>query len=135
MRKFVVMMVLVMISSSAMAEWTETYRDDKGTDYVNLSSVRKSGNKVKMWILIDYAARQPIRNDMYLSSVFLEEFDCSEFANRTVSRVDYSKNMGDGDVVNSWIADYVKWRPVMPDTIGELRTKIACSLHKVSGKK
>lgn len=136
MRKFVVLMVLVMMSSSAMAEWVEFTRNDTEVGYVNLSSIRKSGNKPRMWALRDYATLQTTgNNNPILSTVFLYEFDCGEYTSRVVSEIDYSKNMGAGEVINSYNNDHAKWNPVVPDSIGESALKIACSSLKASRKK
>lgn len=126
MRKFVVMMVLVMMSSSAMAEWIEIMRSTTRTDYVDLSSIRKVGNKAKIWALIDYSTPRLINNSVNLSMAYLVEVDCNEDVSRGLEMLFYPKNMGAGELTNSFDIDNSKWTPNVPGTVGELQFKIAC---------
>jgi len=47
MYKVILMMLLAVVSSSAMAEWVEVDTSDDSTYYANPNTIRKSGNKVK----------------------------------------------------------------------------------------
>jgi hypothetical protein len=54
MHKTILMILLVVISSSEMAEWvfvTETEEEDFSTFYADPVTIRKSGNNVKMCVL------------------------------------------------------------------------------------
>jgi hypothetical protein len=53
MKKLLLILMLV-VSSSAMAEWVWVGKSEGFTTYVDPTTVRKSGNKVKLWRLTDY---------------------------------------------------------------------------------
>ena len=54
MHKAILMMLLAVVSSSAMAEWTVVNENKEFIQYADLATIRKLGNKVKMWGLNDY---------------------------------------------------------------------------------
>ena len=48
-------LILTLVSTSAMAEWTLVGANDLGiTTYVDLDTIHKAGNTFKMWSLYDY---------------------------------------------------------------------------------
>ena len=60
MKKLLLTLMLAIVSSSVMAEWVEISRnEDFGiTVYADPANTRKSGNEVKMWVLVDYKSAQ-----------------------------------------------------------------------------
>ena len=80
MKKLLLIFILVIVSNSAMAEWVElgTSQDETGTIYANPATIRKSGNKVKMWDLTDYKTAQEVTGKQYMSSKSQIEYDCKE---------------------------------------------------------
>ncbi len=88
MKKILLALTFVFISSEALAQWTligET--PDKGgyTIYADLASIRKASNRVKMWILLDYKIEQRTLGATYLSEKIRREFDCEEEQMRTLA--------------------------------------------------
>jgi hypothetical protein len=53
MYKTILMMLLVAVSSSAMAEWVKVAEDEDGAYYIDPNTIRRLGSKVNMWILHD----------------------------------------------------------------------------------
>ena len=53
MKKLLLTLILAVMSSSAMAEWIAIHQDEEISTYANPATMRKSGNKVKMWVLFD----------------------------------------------------------------------------------
>ncbi len=45
------MMILAVVSSSAAAEWTLVQTGKQSNEYVDLATIRTSGNLSKMWTL------------------------------------------------------------------------------------
>jgi hypothetical protein len=127
MRKIVLMLALGLICGSAMAEWTWASGGQNGdlSVYVNFSSIRKNGNKVKMWALYDYKTIKNTGPKSYLSSTAQSEYDCSEETSGNIAVVDYESNMGNGLVVYSTNLNYES-TPIAPDSVGEVLFKIAC---------
>ena len=67
MKKLLLTLMLSVVSSSAMAEWVAIGTSADGTFYVDPATIRKSGNKVKMWRLIDFNSVQETAGEKYLS--------------------------------------------------------------------
>jgi len=128
MRKVILMLALGLTCSSALAEWTEVGNSESFTAYVNLSSIRNVGNKVKMWTLYDYKTVQYMGEVKYLSNTAQEEYDCIEETHRNIAINQYTSNMGKGDVV---FTGDIKGEPspIPPDTVIELLWKVACDKH------
>ncbi len=128
MHKTILMLLLAVVSSSAMAEWVViSDSDDLGiTVYADPSSIRKSGNKVKMWILFDFSSVHEASGTKSLSSMVQDEFDCKEEQLKTLHFTWYSKNMGRGDVVYTGKKYAKNWTPVYPDSSGKTLWKFAC---------
>ena len=125
MRKFFFTLVLVMINSCALADWApiSASNDHNLVRYIESTSIRKTGDKVKAWFLSDLGYSQP--NDVHLSSKEQDEFDCKKELGRIIYFDDYSGNMGEGDV--TYTSNKVgKWLPISPDTIFSSSFDISC---------
>lgn len=120
--KILIAVLLAAFSTSVMAEWTEV---DDGT-YVDLSTIRKSGDKVKMWDLLDYKVVQTVGNIRYLSHSEQDEYYCKEETRRVLALIAYSKNMGAGEVVHASGAMHEEPRPIPPGSMIEGIFKVAC---------
>ena len=127
MKKLVVLLLL-MVSTSVFAEWTEVSgNDDVGiTAYADFGTIKRKGNKVKMWKLFDYKTVKESGVDRYLSEMRRGEYDCEE---ETIGLFDwhwYSGNMAEGEIVrsNTNIKDAIQ--SVIPGSMGETLFKIAC---------
>ena len=105
--KAVLMMLLAVISSCAAyreipntAAWFKIgVNSDIGTTfYVDPTSIRKSGDKAKMWSLYNYSSVRDTLGVWSLSSIALNEYDCKE--DRVIIRFlsVHSGNMGEGEV-------------------------------------
>lgn len=117
------------MSTSAMAEWTKVGESDsKGgyTAYADLASIRKAGNRVKMWALFDYQIVQKASGVEFLSEKIRREYDCKEKQMRKLAFSLFSWNMEDGDLIRSY-SQPQKWEIVPPDSIDEAEWKIACN--------
>jgi hypothetical protein len=71
MKKLMQTLMLIVLSSSAMAKWVEvSSSDDLGiTVYADPSSIRKADNKLKMWFMSDYKKVRGLRSARYMSVV------------------------------------------------------------------
>ena len=126
--KKVLVLLLLMVSTNVFAEWTavSVSSDNNQTNYVDVGTIKKKGNKVKMWTMYDYKTVKMIENDSFLSQVFHYEYDCE---NETIKQLDfiwYSGNMKSGDVVYSQRNMNIEPISVTPESINEHLFKIAC---------
>ncbi len=128
MHKVILMLLLAVVSSSAMAEWTKVdlpNLKDGITSYVDLTTIIKASNKVKMWQLHDHESAKA--GNERLSIKTQKEYDCNEEKIRIRARTIFNGNMGTGEVVySSGDRKPSKWRPVEPGSSGEVFWKIAC---------
>ena len=131
MKKLLLTLLLAIVSSSAMAEWVKVgeavWRDGSHYSvYVDPTTIRKSGNMVKMWLLYDYGTVQKhTGSSMLFASVKGQsEYDCKEEQSRILYQVLFSKNMGKGKRIT--MRDPDKWGPIEPNTIGVETWKFAC---------
>jgi hypothetical protein len=124
---FIVLILLVLSSSPAYAEWVKVSDSDETgkTVYVDPATIRRNSNLVKMWQFYDYQTVQTVGGNRFLTAKEQWEFDCAEERSRVVARKEFSGNMGSGTMVstNSQVG---KWVPVMPGSIGQTVWEAAC---------
>ena len=128
MRKVILMILLVVASSNAVAEWVKvTSISDSGlTVYADPTTISKSGDTVAMSSMYDFKAAQMEEGfEPYVSARFQVEYDCKEKQKRVIEFNNYSKNMGNGEVVFSY-NDTDKWTPVELNSVSEPLWKSAC---------
>ena len=115
-------------SSSVSVEWEYIARaaDRSSTIYVEGTSIRKLGDKVKMWEMLDYEEIRQLGSKEVLSFKNLKEHDCKEKKYRGLSVIFYSKNMGKGAIVYS-NNDTRPWKNVIAGSTNEASFKYACS--------
>ena len=125
MKKLLLTMLMLMVTTTASAEWTISGFSDSFIQYVDRATIRRNGNFVKMWNLRDYMAMQTIADVSYFSSKRQLEYDCKEERSRRLAVSFFSGRMGNGNVVlNDNEPD--KWGPIQPESIGEALWKVAC---------
>jgi hypothetical protein len=119
-------LLLAAVSSSAAAEWAEIASNPTFTTYANRMTIRKAGDRVRMWDLTDFrAVKVSASGKNYVSSKIEAEYDCKEWQFRILFFSDHSGKMGTGEVVYR-DADPCRWQPVFPSTISEALWNIAC---------
>jgi len=126
MHKAILMLLLAVVSSSAMAEWIEVAKDKEETfiAYADPATIRKTNNIVRMWVLIDYKAIQVNASEPYMSKLGVRKYDCKAKQNMAPIKTLHSMNMGVGIYIG--IIGSKSWLPVPPGTITELFWKLAC---------
>ena len=115
------------IRSSVSAEWDYIARaaDRSSATYVEGTSIKKLGDKVKLWEMLDYEEGRQLGSKEVLSFKSLKEHDCKEKKYRGLSVIFYSKNMGKGDIVYS-NNDTRPWKSVITGSTNEASFKYAC---------
>ena len=126
--KKLLILLLLLVSTSVFAEWTAVDRNAAGiTTYADFGTIKRKGNKVKMWSLLDYKTVQKGVGDYrYLSVMTRDEYDCEEETILLLDFYRYSGNMREGDIVYSAPNIKVEARSVAPESIDEALFKIAC---------
>ena len=133
MKKLLLTLMLAVVSSSAIAEWVEIGETDKETTkayastfYADPDTIRITGNRVKMWSLVDY--KITMEEIGVTSSKSQDEYDCKEKKQRVLFISFYSRHMGKGEtvVIHNERGD---WKPTSPGSANEAILKFACSFH------
>jgi hypothetical protein len=99
--KKILILLLLMVSTSGYAEWTAMGGDGDATAYVDFGTIKRKGNKAKMWYLTDFKVVKESEGDRYLSMIARDEYDCEEKTKRTLDLYLYSGNMKSGEIVFS----------------------------------
>ncbi|MDD5300229.1 MAG: hypothetical protein PHD65_07020 [Gallionella sp.] len=127
MRKVILMALLVVASSSAMAEWVTVGSGDSSTTYADSATISKTGNIVKMWWLDDFKKADTAANGKaYMSMKGQDEFDCKGEQSRQLYFSFHSELMGAGEMVYNETLNHPKWYPVSLGSAGAALWKIAC---------
>ena len=126
MNKLLIAALLVVFSTSVLAEWTDVGSSDNSTGYADFSTIRKSGNKVKIWNLIDFKVVQTTDGKRYLSTTAQNEYDCKEETWRNLAFIWYSKNMEQGEVVYSSGTVHEEPRPMPPNSGAKVFSSSVC---------
>ena len=126
--KILSLILLLMISTNVMAEWIVVGgNDDVGiTTYADFGTIKRKGNKVKMWSLLDLKTVQEVAGKKYLSVMSRNEYDCEEETGRQLDIHWYSGNMRGGEVVESATNIKKEAESITPGSIDETILKIAC---------
>jgi hypothetical protein len=133
MLKLILLAMLVLASSSALAKWVKVNEDDRSTTYIDTPVKHESGTKVKIWILSDkkISGYRTLQNIPFMSSKTEHEIDCVEEKSRIVFYSDYSENMGKGKNVKEGIEPNSIWSPITTDDAEKAWLKIACPGLKI----
>jgi len=130
MKKLLLTLILAVMSSSAMAEWTLVQTGKESNEYIDLATIRVSGNLAKMWTLTNISKN--IKNIKVGEKAFavktVHEYDCKEPQSRLLFVAWYNDYMGTGGIEHSSETPNSKWKAVVPESnsIMEIRWKIAC---------
>ncbi len=127
MRKLLLLLMLVFINTSVMAEWTAVkwnHEDGGLTLYVDYTTIRKEGDRVKMLSLADFEVVEKNGIDLF-SSRAQNEYDCKEKKIRQLFYSLYSGSMGKGKMEHS-NSEHLKWMPVQLGSMEEAMWTVAC---------
>lgn len=125
MSKTILIVLLAVFSSSAVAEWTTFGHNDEFIGYVDSGSISRAGNLVRLSSLIDYKAVKSETGKTYVSVKAQHEFDCTEGQVRRLFLSEHSEKMGNGEIV-SYSYKIGAFEPIQPFSILEALWIVAC---------
>jgi hypothetical protein len=129
--------LLFLSTVPAYAEWVAVEKDylvpGLQTVYFDPDTIRREGNLVTLWQLIDFKTMQgnagmgpfgfgPHR---FLSTKTHKQFDCAERRVRLLEFTEFSRHMGTGKAANGYV-DKDNWLPVEPESISYALWEVAC---------
>lgn len=128
MKRFILFFMFAIFSSSVLAEWTLVGNDiEQGVKtFIDKNTISKNGNMVKMWSVVDYESPRSANGKDQLSTKSLDEYDCKNEQYRTLTFHWHSHYKGEGELLYSETVPS-KMLPIVPDSVGEIAWKIACS--------
>jgi hypothetical protein len=132
MTRIILILLLTVVSGSLHADWvnfgTSVTRTGNVTAYVNQTTIQKTGEKSKMWILYDSRIPRKFEKLAYKSSMGQDEYDCKTKQSRTIAILLYSKNLGHGDVVSKFSTSSSNWESAPPDSMSGHLLEYACGM-------
>jgi len=126
--KSALLLVLALLSSTVLAEWTEIQKFDDGMRiFVDKASARRSGDTARVTHLVRWGEPQlEPGSPPYLSTVVQTTYDCIGKRERYLASTSYAGPMGNGDVVISDEDEADKWYTISEGSMEERLWSIAC---------
>ena len=129
--------LLFLSTVPAYAEWVAVEKDylspGRQTVYVEPDTIRREGNLVTLWQLIDFKWMQGNQGmgrlgfgpERFFSTKTHKQFDCEEKRLRLLAFTEFSQHMGTGISANGYV-DKDHWLPVEPESINQALLEMAC---------
>jgi len=132
MRKIILMMLLVALSSNAMAQngrlfgmWEMVGEINGITVRANPDTIESEGDTVKFWSMVDYRTSQSYNRSEFMSAKLQVSFDCKNVKVRILAGHYYPMNWGYGAQINK--DDIVsEWTSIFSKSKDELLYNYAC---------
>lgn len=125
MRKGILILLLAVVSSSAMADWVKVGSNETDTLYID-PSIRWTGNTAKLWALNDFKVTQRLHEREPFKSEKVEyEYDCKLAQSRLLYFTSHTESMAGGEVADFNVVPG-DWARISPNSELEELWKIAC---------
>ncbi len=119
-RLFITTAIAVLISpiSSAYAEWKELGSNAVMVVYVDLETIRDSGEKAQIMSMLDFKkpGKNPNNQQTVNSIVGLNEYNCPEISYRPIAFKEFAGKKGTGKVVSDNNTPDSKFEPVINES-------------------
>lgn len=126
MSKAILMVLLLVLSGNAAAQWVEVGSNREQTVYADFTIVQTEGNKVQMWDLFNFRSGQVMTlGKQYLSQMSLHEYDCEAKRVRMLNFSQHSEPMAEGEEMYRDVRPGT-WQSLLPGSPIELLWRIAC---------
>ena len=107
----------------AWAAWQFMTETDTERHYIDLSTIRASGNMRRAWTLVDW--KVPFSDGTRSIRAFIE-YDCKEARSRMLDSTAFTGQMGTGDPFPDNGISQSNWKFAAPNTVGETNLQIVC---------
>ena len=130
--------LLFLSSVPAYAEWVAVEKNYLSpglqTLYIDPDTIRREGNLVTLWQLVDFKwmqgnagmGRLGFGPHRFFSTKTHKQFDCVEKRLRLLAFTEFSRHMGTGIPADGYV-DKGNWLPVEPDSMNQALWEAACS--------
>jgi hypothetical protein len=112
------LVVLMSPISNAYAEWKELGSNAVMVVYVDLDTIRDSGEKAQIMSMLDFKkpGQNPNNKQVVNSIVGLNEYNCPEVSYRPIAFKEFSGEKGTGKVVSNTDTPDSKFEPVINES-------------------
>ena len=127
---FGLLLTLLLLSIGPVyAEWVEAGgKVEEGlTVYVELDTISRSGDVVKMWELWDFKRTRTDPKPPHMSVKYQRQIDCTKKRGRVLALTAFSGNMGSGKEVYSYSDFKDQEFQIEPGSLADSVWKVACS--------
>lgn len=115
---------LLLVTSSAWADWVKIFLVDTATVYIDPTTIRKDGDLSRVWVLMNLKQRKP-EGEMSLRSRL--EYDCKVERQRMLAMSGHSEPLAAGTTTYTHQINDDKWGDIAPGTPDEAIQKIVCA--------
>jgi len=118
---------LLKYACSADAEWRPVTRvqDEDAIVYADATTIHKTGNRIKAWLLYDYKTAKEINGKQFMSMKTHSEHDCKKEQVRLLYNTYHSKDMGRGEIVFT-DPHTSRWVPAENGSVRRVLWKTVC---------
>lgn len=122
---------LLLSTVPAYAEWVAVEKDYLSTGlqtvYIDPNSIRREGNVVTVWQLIDFKWMQgnPRGPTRFLSTKTQKQFDCADKRLRLLAFTEFSRGMGTGIPRDGYVGKD-NWLPVEAESMSHALWEVVC---------
>jgi hypothetical protein len=126
MTRVILLVLLAVASSRALAEWVTLGENDVFTAYANSTAIQRSGDRVELAIMFNYNAPHKVDTGKPFKSIVVRnEYDCKKKQYQQLSLVAFAEKMGTGEAIYS-DSSFRQLSRVVRDTIEEKFFDYAC---------
>jgi hypothetical protein len=122
--KKLLLIALMMLAGSAWAEWVLVTKNSANSEfYLDRSTIKKDGNKRKVWILLNFGKPENKKE----SEIIREEYDCAEEQAQFLYVSTHSAPMGKGKLIDVYEYKEPNWGEIPPSSPFRDILNIVCS--------
>lgn len=114
---------LLLVTSSAWAEWVALSTTKDTTNYIDPTTIRKDGNLRKVWEITDYKQRN---KDGGMSTRQRAEYDCKSERRKVLSISGHTEPLAGGKELFNKQDVHDDWMDLPPNSAGEATLKRVC---------
>ena len=130
MKNYILFLILTFTTLNVQAKWIIVTSTETSTWSVDMESYKRNGPIIRYWQLRNYLEPQSDNEGrtFYLSSKIKVESNCHTDEYKYLAIIDYSKNDGSGNIINSHHYNNNKqYNHLVPDSIAYTVDKFVCN--------
>ena len=133
-----VVILLLLSSGPGYAEWVALEKEYQSPGlrmvYIDPSTIRREGNQVTLWLLIDYKSMQGnigmgslgFGPNRFFSTKTQKQFDCANKRVRLLKSTNFSSHMGTGEANAGYVNQDI-WLSIEPNSLNQGLWEVACA--------